>query len=77
MVTFFIISLSTEQLLKKMGPMIFMKILVCKTWLKQADLVIGGRNGEQDHYLAGILSLMPGEVMDAIKDAGCKFRLGS
>lgn len=27
MVTFFIISLSTEQLLKKMGPMISMKIL--------------------------------------------------
>ena len=44
-----------------------------KPWLKQADLVIGDFEGtvNKDHYLAGYpLFNAPGEVMDAIKDAG-------
>ena len=44
-----------------------------KPWLKQADLVIGDFGGtvNKDHYLAGYpLFNAPGEVMDAIKDAG-------
>ena len=44
-----------------------------KPWLKQADLVIGDFEGtvNQDHYLGGYpLFNAPGEVMDAIKDAG-------
>ena len=44
-----------------------------KSWLKQADLVIGDFEGtvNKDHYLAGYpLFNAPGEVMDAIKDAG-------
>ena len=44
-----------------------------KPWLKQADLVIGAFEGtvNKDHYLAGYpLFNAPGEVMDAIKDAG-------
>ena len=46
-----------------------------KPWLKQADLVIGDFEGtvNKDHYLAGYpLFNAPGEVMDAIKDAGYK-----
>ena len=42
-------------------------------WLKQADLAIGDFEGtiNKDHYLAGYpLFNAPGEVMDAIKDAG-------
>lgn len=44
-----------------------------KPWLKQADLVLGDFEGtvNKDHYLAGYpLFNAPGEVMDAIKDAG-------
>lgn len=44
-----------------------------KPWLKKADLVIGDFEGtvNKDHYLAGYpLFNAPGEVMDAIKDAG-------
>jgi len=44
-----------------------------KPWLKQADLVIGDFEGtiSPSHYLAGYpLFNAPGEVMDAIKDAG-------
>ena len=44
-----------------------------KPWLKQADLVIGDFEGtvNKDHYLGGYpLFNAPGEVMDAIKDAG-------
>ena len=44
-----------------------------KPWFKQADLVIGDFEGtiSKDHYLAGYpLFNAPGEVMDAIKDAG-------
>ena len=44
-----------------------------KPWFKQADLVIGDFEGtvNKDHYLAGYpLFNAPGEVMDAIKDAG-------
>ena len=44
-----------------------------KPWLKQADLVIGDFEGtvNKDHYFAGYpLFNAPGEVMDAIKDAG-------
>ena len=44
-----------------------------KPWLKQADLVIGDFEGtvNKDHYLAGYpLFNAPGEVMDAITDAG-------
>ena len=44
-----------------------------KPWLKQADLVIGDFEGtvNKDHYLSGYpLFNAPGEVMDAIKDAG-------
>ena len=44
-----------------------------KPWLNQADLVIGDFEGtvNKDHYLAGYpLFNAPGEVMDAIKDAG-------
>lgn len=44
-----------------------------KPWLKQADLVIGDFEGtvNKDHYLAGYpLFNAPGEVMNAIKDAG-------
>jgi len=44
-----------------------------KPWLKQADLIIGDFEGtvNKDHYLAGYpLFNAPGEVMDAIKDAG-------
>ena len=44
-----------------------------KPWLKQADLVIGDFEGtvNKDHYLAGYpLFNAPGEVLDAIKDAG-------
>ena len=44
-----------------------------KPWLKQADLAIGDFEGtvNKDHYLAGYpLFNAPGEVMDAIKDAG-------
>ena len=44
-----------------------------KPWLKQSDLVIGDFEGtvNKDHYLAGYpLFNAPGEVMDAIKDAG-------
>ena len=42
-------------------------------WLKQADLAIGDFEGtiNKDHYLAGYpLFNAPGQVMDAIKDAG-------
>ena len=42
-------------------------------WLKQADLAIGDFEGtiNKDHYLAGYpLFNAPGEVMNAIKDAG-------
>lgn len=44
-----------------------------KPWFKKADLVIGDFEGtiSKDHYLAGYpLFNAPGEVMDAIKDAG-------
>lgn len=44
-----------------------------KPWLKQADLVLGDFEGtvNKDRYLAGYpLFNAPGEVMDAIKDAG-------
>ena len=44
-----------------------------KPWLKQSDLVLGDFEGtvNKDHYLAGYpLFNAPGEVMDAIKDAG-------
>ena len=44
-----------------------------KPWLKQADLVLGDFEGtvNKDHYLAGYpLFNAPGEVMEAIKDAG-------
>jgi len=44
-----------------------------KPWLKQADLVLGDFEGtvNKDHYLAGYpLFNAPGEVMNAIKDAG-------
>ena len=44
-----------------------------KPWLKQADLVLGDFEGpvNKDPYLAGYpLFNAPGEVMDAIKDAG-------
>ena len=44
-----------------------------KPWLQQADLVLGDFEGtvNKDHYLAGYpLFNAPGEVMDAIKDAG-------
>ena len=44
-----------------------------KPWLKKADLVLGDFEGtvNKDHYLAGYpLFNAPGEVMDAIKDAG-------
>ena len=56
------------------GTYDFMKTLNnVKPWLKQADLVIGDFEGtvNKDHYLAGYpLFNAPGEVMDAIKDAG-------
>ena len=44
-----------------------------KPWFKKADIVIGDFEGtiSKDHYLAGYpLFNAPGEVMDAIKDAG-------